>query len=61
MPCIRAGSKPGDIIPDPFFWSGTTGEVALRIGRSYIGFEINPTYIRLAMKRLSPFLNEFFT
>lgn len=53
-PCIKAGSRPGDIVLDPFFGSGTTGEVALRLERKYIGFEINPEYIKLAEKRLNP-------
>lgn len=51
-PCIKAGSKPGDLILDPFSGSGTTGQVALENGRDYIGIELNPEYIRLAEKRL---------
>ena len=60
VPCIKSGSKPGDIILDPFFGSGTTGEVALRLERKYIGFEINPEYIRLAEKRLKSHKNQLF-
>ena len=52
-PCILAGSKPGDIVLDPFNGSGTTGAVALKNGRNYIGCELNPDYIKLTQERLS--------
>ena len=45
---------------DPFCGSGTTGVVALRHGRSFIGIELNPEYIELARKRIiddAPMLN----
>lgn len=48
---IKASSNPGDIVLDPFMGSGTTAVVALRLGRPYIGFEINEEYVRLAAKR----------
>ena len=51
-PCILAGSKPGDIVLDPFAGSGTTGVVALRHKREFIGIELNPDYITLINKRL---------
>jgi DNA modification methylase len=51
-PCILAGSKPGDIVLDPFAGSGTTGAVALRHKREFIGIELNPDYITLINKRL---------
>jgi DNA modification methylase len=51
--CIKAGSKPGDTVLDPFNGSGTTGSVATRLGRNYIGIELNPDYIILSEKRLS--------
>jgi adenine-specific DNA-methyltransferase len=50
---IRACSKPGDIIFDPFLGSGTTAEVAMANGRLAIGFEISKEYIEIAAKRLS--------
>lgn len=50
--CIRAGSRIGDTVMDPFAGSGTTGEVALRLGRSFIGIELNPEYAELARKRI---------
>lgn len=49
-PCILAGSKPGDIVLDPFFGSGTTGLVALQHQRRYIGFDLG--YHDLATERL---------
>lgn len=42
--CILAGSRPGDTIFDPFMGSGTVAEVALSLGRHYIGCELNPDY-----------------
>jgi len=49
--CIKAGSKEGDIVLDPFFGSGTTGFVAQRLYRKWIGIELNPKYIKIANKR----------
>ena len=46
-PCILAGSRPGDIIFDPFLGSGTVAQVAQRLGRHWIGCELNPKYIDL--------------
>lgn len=50
-PCILAGSRPGDLILDPFFGTGTTGVVALRHGRHCIGIDLNADYIVLARER----------
>jgi DNA modification methylase len=50
-PCILAGSRPNDIVLDPFFGSGTTGQVASSLGRQYIGCEINPEYEELQKQR----------
>ena len=50
-PCILAGSKPGDIVLDPFNGSGTTGVVAMKLGRKYIGCELNPEYVNLTKER----------
>lgn len=44
-PCILAGSRPGDLVLDPFSGSGTTGRVAIRHNRRYIGTELNFSYI----------------
>jgi DNA modification methylase len=43
--CILAGSKKGDTILDPFCGSGTTGEVALKLDRNFIGIELNEKYV----------------
>jgi DNA modification methylase len=50
--CILAGSKAGDLVLDPFTGSGTTGAVALRLGRSFVGCELNPAYAELARTRI---------
>jgi DNA modification methylase len=50
-PCIKAGSRPGDVVLDPFHGSGTTGEVAQKWGRRYIGVELNADYIELSKER----------
>lgn len=52
-PCILAGSKPGDVVLDPFNGAGTTGLVALKHGRRYIGIDLNPEYIEITEKRLA--------
>jgi site-specific DNA-methyltransferase (adenine-specific) len=49
--CILAGSKPGDTVLDPFAGSGTTGKVAIELGRKAILIELNPEYMRLARAR----------
>jgi len=51
-PCILAGCPVGGVVLDPFTGSGTTGVVALRHGRGFIGIELNPDYITLANKRI---------
>ena len=50
---ILATTKPGDVILDPFFGTGTTGAVAKRLGRHYIGIEQDITYAENAKKRVS--------
>jgi len=49
---IMASSNPGDVILDPFFGTGTTGAVAKRLGRHWIGIEQDKKYIKLAQKRI---------
>jgi DNA modification methylase len=51
-PCILAGCPVGGVVLDPFAGSGTTGVVALRHGRDFLGIELNPGYIALAHKRI---------
>lgn len=50
--CILAGSRPGDLVLDPFAGAGTTLIVAQQHGRDYLGIELNADYIRLAEKRI---------
>lgn len=50
-PCILAGTKPGDVVLDPFSGSGTTGMVALELGRKAVLIELNPDYATLGMER----------
>jgi len=49
---IMASTKPGDIIVDPFFGTGTTGAVARRLGRNFIGMDQDATYAKLATARI---------
>ena len=59
-PCILAGSREGDTVLDPFAGAGTTGMVALRHGRSFVGIELNPEFVQLARERIiedAPLLN----
>ena len=51
-PCILAGSRIGGVVLDPFFGSGTTGVVAKRLCRKYIGIDLNPRFCELARKRI---------
>ena len=52
-PCILAGSRPGDIVLDPFVGSGTTAAVAIQHGRKYLGCELNPDYGSLQQERIA--------
>jgi len=51
--CIMAATKPGGVVLDPFFGTGTTGVVARRLGRGYVGIEKDPAYARLARERIA--------
>lgn len=57
--CIKAGSKENDLILDPFMGAGTTALVASLLNRKFIGFELNPDYIKIANKRLQDRLGLF--
>ena len=52
-PCILAGSRPGDVVLDPFMGSGTTAAVAIEHGRQFIGCELNPEYKPLQDERIA--------
>lgn len=60
-PCILAGSSEGDTVLDPFSGSGTTGEVALKHNRHFIGLELNGDYAALSEKRLNEAVGMFGT
>lgn len=51
-PCVLAGSRKEGIVLDPFFGSGTTGIVATKFNRKYVGIELNPEYIEISNKRV---------
>src|SRR5690606_29293835 len=50
---ISATTKPGDVVLDPFFGTGTTGAVARKLGRHFIGIEREDTYVAGALKRIA--------
>lgn len=49
---IMAASNPGDVVLDPFFGSGTTGAVAKKLGRNWIGIERDKKYLKIAQQRI---------
>jgi modification methylase len=49
---LLACTKPGDVILDPFFGTGTTGAVARRLGRRWIGIEREKSYVKVALQRI---------
>jgi len=57
-PCILAGSAIGGVVLDPFFGSGTTGAVAKRHGREFIGIDLNPRYLEKAQMRINKVICE---
>jgi DNA modification methylase len=52
---IRSSSRPGDLVLDPFCGSGTTIVVAQRLGRRWVGIDMNPAAIQTTRRRLSNF------
>lgn len=51
-PCILAGSRENDTVLDPFNGAGTTGVVAKKHNRNYVGIELNPEYLEITKSRL---------
>ncbi len=51
--CIKAGSRPGDTVLDPFAGVSTTGVAALNLGRKFVGVELLPKFIELGRQRLA--------
>lgn len=54
--CIEPGCPPSGTVLDPFMGAGTVPLVALKTNKQFIGIEINPDYIKIANKRLEPYL-----
>lgn len=52
-PCIRATSRPGEFVLDPFFGSGTVGVACQMLRRKFVGIELHPEYVEIALQRLS--------
>ena len=50
---VQTFSNPGDVVLDPFMGSGTTATAAIKTGRNYIGFELNPEYHAIALRRIA--------
>ena len=50
---LLASTKPGDLVLDPFFGTGTTGAAARRLGRRYVGIERETDYVQLARERIA--------
>jgi DNA modification methylase len=50
---VALSTDDGDLVLDPFCGSGTTGAVALALGRRFVGVELNPEYVAIAARRLS--------
>jgi DNA modification methylase len=59
--CIEASCEPEELVLDPFVGSGTTGIVATRLGRDFVGIELNPEYAVMARRRIeddAPLFNQ---
>lgn len=59
VPCILAGCPEGGLVLDPFMGAGTTALVSKKLGRNYVGFELNDEYKKIADKRLNKTLGIF--
>lgn len=57
--CIKAGCPVDGIVLDPFMGAGTTAVVARKLNRNFIGFELNPEYIKISERRLKQELGMF--
>jgi site-specific DNA-methyltransferase (adenine-specific) len=58
LPCVLAGCPEGGTVLDPFCGSGTTGVVALKHDRNFIGIDLNPDYCEMSRKRILESVNE---
>jgi DNA modification methylase len=55
-PCVLASTQKNDLILDPFYGAGTVGLVATELGRRCVGIEMNPEYVEIAKRRITPVL-----
>lgn len=60
-PMVLAGCPQGGAVLDPFMGAGTTGVVAKKLGRHYLGIELNPEYIKMAEARIAGVTPPLFT
>jgi DNA modification methylase len=60
LPCVLAGCPKGGTILDPFSGAGTTGVVAKKNNRNFIGIELNPTYVKMAQQRIDNTVGSLF-
>ena len=58
---IKAGTKAGDLILDPFSGSGTTAMMARKLDRNYIGIDLNPEYVKMSEERIFEVENNLFS
>lgn len=56
--CVLAGCPEGGLVMDPFMGAGTTALIARKLNRHFLGIELNPAYIDIAMRRLKPYLEQ---
>lgn len=59
--CILSTTDKGDLVLDPYMGSGTTALSAKKLGRNYIGIELNPEYVKMAEERLKGVTPSMFT
>jgi site-specific DNA-methyltransferase (adenine-specific) len=51
--CLKATTEKGDVVLDPYMGSGTTAKVSKKMGRMFIGFELNPQFIEMATQEIN--------
>lgn len=59
-PCVLAGCPEGGLVYDPFMGAGTTSYVAKKLGRHFLGSELNPAYIEIANRRINSIEESLF-
>jgi len=57
--CIKMYSFPGDVVFDPFMGSGSVASAAKKLGRHYLGYELDPNYVKLAEDKIKGIAEEF--